>query len=234
MGDKPARRFYVDLRRRNEFDEWGLELQGGWSGTDTWVEVAYVRRDTPGHRAGVRRGDRLITVNDVFVVFSEVREVMEVLNSQGATVAWLELERPTVRQEILNRDLGARKLASAAEVMRSAGGSVRDIIQERYSIRSPRHYNWSVITTSGSIIFVEYNVLNRELSDPLPIAELEKIHEIVRQDKVRAQPVTVSEPSLETKKTMHSKDSSYFETTRKANEFVSKFYKSKTDKTRGF
>ena len=44
MGDKPARRFFVDLRRRNEFDEWGLELQGGWSGGATWVEVAYVRQ----------------------------------------------------------------------------------------------------------------------------------------------------------------------------------------------
>ena len=150
MGEKPARRFYLDLRRRNEFDEWGLELQGGWSGGDTWVEVAYVRRNTPAERAGVRSGDRLVTVNDVFVVFSEVREVMEVLNRQGATVAWLELERPTVRQEILNRELGVRKQPSAAEVMRSVGGSVRDIISERYSIRSPRHYNWSVLRTQRS------------------------------------------------------------------------------------
>ena len=77
-------------------------------------------------------------------------------------------------------------------------------------------------------------MLNRELSDPLPIAELEKIHEIVRQDKVRALPVTQREHSLETKKTINHKDSSYFVTTRKANEFVSKFYKRKTDKTRGF
>ena len=30
MGDKPARKFFVELRRRNEFDEWGIELVGGW------------------------------------------------------------------------------------------------------------------------------------------------------------------------------------------------------------
>ena len=158
MGDKPARRFYLDLRRRNEFDEWGLELQGGWSGGETcWVEVAYVRRNTPGDRAGVRRGDRLVTVNDVFVVFSDVREVMKILDRQGATVAWLELERPTVRQEILNRELGVRKQSSAAEVMRSVGGSVQDIISERYSIRSPRHYNWSVLRTQDVGIFVKHH-----------------------------------------------------------------------------
>ena len=142
MGDKPARRFFVDLRRRNEFDEWGLELQGGWSGGATWVEVAYVRRNTPGAKAGIRRGDRLVTVNDEFVVFSEVREVMEALNRDGASVAWLEVERPTVRQEYFSRELGERTQSTAAEVMSRAGGNVRDIISERYSIRSPRHYNW--------------------------------------------------------------------------------------------
>ena len=55
MGDQPARKFFVDLRRRNEFDEWGLELRGGWRGGDTWVEVAYVRRDTPADLAGIRQ-----------------------------------------------------------------------------------------------------------------------------------------------------------------------------------
>ena len=55
MGDQPARKFFVDLRRRNEFDEWGLELRGGWRGGDTWVEVAYVRRGTPADLAGIRQ-----------------------------------------------------------------------------------------------------------------------------------------------------------------------------------
>lgn len=70
-------------------------------------------------------------------------------------------------------------------------------------------------------------LLNRELSDPLPIAELEKIHEIVRQDKGRPLPVTENEHPLETKKTR--RDGSYFFTTRKANEFVSKFFKRKIE-----
>ena len=70
------------------------------------------------------------------------------------------------------------------------------------------------------------------MSDPLPIAELEKIHEIVRQD--RLQPVTNIEQSLTAKKTLDHKDSSDFVTTRKANDFVSKFYQKKMDKNRGF
>ena len=70
------------------------------------------------------------------------------------------------------------------------------------------------------------------MSDPLPIAELEKIHEIVRQD--RPQPVTKIEKSMTAKKTQDHKDCSDFLTTRKANDFVSKFYQKKMDKTRGF
>ena len=93
MGDTPARRFFVDLRRRNEFDEWGMELAGGWRDGATWMEVAYVRANTPAHVAGIRRGDRLLTVNDTFVVFLPVRDVMDVLNSNSSLVAWLELER---------------------------------------------------------------------------------------------------------------------------------------------
>ena len=72
----------------------------------------------------------------------------------------------------------------------------------------------------------------RELADPLPIAELEKIHEIVRQD--RTLPLAQTQLSLVTEKHRDHTDSSDFLTTRKANEFVSKFYKRKIDETRGF
>ena len=117
MGDQPARKFFVDLRRRNEFDEWGLELRGGWRGGDTWVEVAYVRRDTPADLAGIRQpqlvsrsssimcvcraGDRLVTVNDTFVVFLPVAEVEELLSEGGATVAWLEVLYCTLLYTVL-------------------------------------------------------------------------------------------------------------------------------------
>ena len=43
MGDQPARRFYCEMRRRNEFDCWGLEVSGGWGDGQTWCEVSYVR-----------------------------------------------------------------------------------------------------------------------------------------------------------------------------------------------
>ena len=74
-----------------------------------------------------------------------------------------------------------------------------------------------------------YNAVFRQLSDPLPIAELEKIHEIVRQDR----PVTNIEQSRTAKKTLDHKDSSDFVTTKKANDFVSKFYQKKMDINRG-
>ena len=43
MGDEPARKFYSEMRRRNEFEEWGLEVAGGWGDGTTWLEVVYVR-----------------------------------------------------------------------------------------------------------------------------------------------------------------------------------------------
>ena len=106
-----------------------------------------------------RAGDRLVTVNDTFVVFLPVAEVEELLSEGGATVAWLEvlyctvlyctilctvlqLERPTVRAEFQAREL-ARRQPSAREVMEAvAGGGVRELISDRYSIWSPRHYHW--------------------------------------------------------------------------------------------
>ena len=43
-----------------------------------------------------RAGDRLVTVNDTFVVFLPVAEVEELLSEGGATVAWLEVLYCTV------------------------------------------------------------------------------------------------------------------------------------------
>ena len=56
MGDQPARKFYAEMRRRNEFDEWGLELAGGWGeGEDsTWMEVIYVRYSEGRTVSGLR------------------------------------------------------------------------------------------------------------------------------------------------------------------------------------
>ena len=51
------------------------------------------RGNTPAERCGLRLGDRLITVNDVFVVFLTSQEVLQVLNMNNTLVAWLEVER---------------------------------------------------------------------------------------------------------------------------------------------
>ena len=55
--------------------------------------ILTLRGDTPAERAGLRLGDRLITVNDVFVVFLSSKEVLQVLNMNNTLVAWLEVER---------------------------------------------------------------------------------------------------------------------------------------------
>ena len=52
-----------------------------------------MRRGTPADCAGIRRGDRLISVNDTFTVFLPVLDVMETLNKDQKFVAWLEIER---------------------------------------------------------------------------------------------------------------------------------------------
>ena len=64
-----------------------------------------------------------------------------------------------------------------------AGGGVRELISERYSIWSPRHYHWShYLSYTYHSAEKNVNVLcPRELSDPLPLADKERVHELVRQ-----------------------------------------------------
>jgi len=205
MGEMPARKFFTELRRRNEFDEWGMELVGGWNESATWVEVAYVRRGTPADCAGIRRGDRLISVNDTFTVFLPVLDVMETLNKDQKLVAWLEIERPTVREEYHAREMVVKHVSFHDS---TRGSSVNDIISDRYSIRSPRHYNW-------------------QLLDPLPLAEKEAVHNLVRQDKI--------EDFCSKKYKNSAREECYndFLTAKRTCNFVNKYYKHK-DQSRAF
>jgi hypothetical protein len=42
MGARPARTFHAFLNRRNVFDEWGLELCGGWATGDSFIGDGYL------------------------------------------------------------------------------------------------------------------------------------------------------------------------------------------------
>jgi hypothetical protein len=107
MGALPARTFHAFLNRRNVFDEWGLEVRGGWATGDSFIGDSYlpyaycntvsaeVSRVKPGSAAavaGLAVGDRLITVNEVFVVFLPVRDVMIAFDICDTT-AQVEFER---------------------------------------------------------------------------------------------------------------------------------------------
>ena len=42
MGALPARTFHAFLNRRNVFDEWGLEVRGGWATGDSFIGDSYL------------------------------------------------------------------------------------------------------------------------------------------------------------------------------------------------
>ena len=80
--------------------------------------------------------------------------------------------------------------------------------------------------------FDRLSILFRELSDPLPLAEKEAVHNIVRQDlkkeKFEEIPSSVS-AKMQHKKPIPSADSiNDFVTTKKTCSFVNKYYKNKT------
>ena len=57
-----------------------------------FVEISSIRPGTAADKAGLRPGDRLVTVNEVMVVFLPVSDVMMALN-MNELVAYLEFER---------------------------------------------------------------------------------------------------------------------------------------------
>merc|ERR1711915_957365 len=105
---------------------------------------------------GLRPGDRLVTVNEVMVVFLPVFDVMKALN-MDKLVANIEFERPTYRGEFQRRDL-VRTQANTREAV------VMDMITDKFSVRSERN-------TSRTIL------------DKVSLADKRVIHEMVRQDK---------------------------------------------------
>ena len=56
------------------------------------LEISHVRPGTPAATAGLRSGDRLVTVNEVMVIFLPLSDVMMALN-MDQLVANVEFER---------------------------------------------------------------------------------------------------------------------------------------------
>ena len=63
------------------------------------LEIRHIRPGTSADIAGLRSGDRLVTVNEVLVVFLPVKDVMIALNMEEL-VANIEFER-SVRQILI-------------------------------------------------------------------------------------------------------------------------------------
>ena len=64
------------------------------------VEISSIRPGTAADKAGLRPGDRLVTVNEVMVVFLPVSDVMMALN-MNELVAYLEFERCYENQNLI-------------------------------------------------------------------------------------------------------------------------------------
>ena len=104
------------------------------------------------------------------------------------------------------------------------------IDDERTTIQ--RYRNFYVVLWKALHEFDRLSILFRELSDPLPLAEKEAVHNIVRQDlkkeKFEEIPSSVS-AKMQHKKPIPSADSiNDFVTTKKTCSFVNKYYKNKT------
>ncbi|MFF9900239.1 S41 family peptidase [Streptomyces longispororuber] len=123
---------WASVYSQGEFEEFEQALDGAYTGVGLWarraadgrIEVAKVRRDGPAARAGVRRGDRLATVDGREVKGRPVTDVVALLRGdrEGTPVA-LGLERgtrawsTTVRRERLS--------ANSVTVTRLSGGAVK-------------------------------------------------------------------------------------------------------------
>merc|ERR1712156_687432 len=84
-------------------------------------------------KGGIVIGDRLVTVNEVFVVFLPVRDVMIAFDIVD-TVARVEFERPTRRSESASREAVRRGIRRE-----NVGVEMKSMLSTENSIYSPRN-----------------------------------------------------------------------------------------------
>ena len=134
------------------------------------------------------------------------------------------LPRPTRRSDFQTRELVKRSLDS------SEAKTVENIIRDKFSILSPRNYNWWEWNPSYHF---SSNIW-RNLLDPLALADKDYVYSLVRQDGklISREPVNISgrDKSKQNRAEDYKAD---FKTISKVRNFVSKYYK-EPDSNQGF
>ncbi|GAA3380782.1 S41 family peptidase [Streptomyces racemochromogenes] len=136
---------------RGEYAAFAEELDGRWTGVGLWagrrrdgrIEVDRVQPDSPADRAGLRAGDRLLSVDARSVTGLEVADVVALLRGEAGTPVALGLSRDgagltvTVRRAQLRTEpVTVRRLAGGITVIkvasftRGSGDRVRAAVRE--------------------------------------------------------------------------------------------------------
>ncbi|MEU9007723.1 S41 family peptidase, partial [Streptomyces sp. NPDC048551] len=135
---------------QGEYAAFTDELNGRWTGVGVWtgrrrdgaIEIERVQPDSPAARAGLRTGDRLLSVDGHGVTGLAVAEVVALLRGEAGTPVVLGLGRDgaalteTVRRERLRAEpVTVRRLADGTTVIkvasftRGSGDRVRDAVR---------------------------------------------------------------------------------------------------------
>ncbi|MFF4328725.1 S41 family peptidase [Streptomyces sp. NPDC001591] len=136
---------------RGEYAAFAEDLDGRWTGVGLWtrrrpdgrIEVDRVQPDSPAARAGLRAGDRLLSVDGREVSGLPVAEVVALLRGEAGTPVVLGLSREgaalteTVRRAQLRADpVTVRRLADGTTVIkvasftRGSGERVREAVRQ--------------------------------------------------------------------------------------------------------
>ncbi|UQX01386.1 S41 family peptidase [Streptomyces sp. RerS4] len=135
---------------RGEYAAFAEDLDGCWTGVGLWarrmpggrIEVDRVQPDSPAARAGLRAGDRLLSVDGQAVTGLAVADVVALLRGRAGTPVVLGLSRDgadlteTVRRERMRTEpVTVRRLADGITVIkvasftRGSGERVRDAVR---------------------------------------------------------------------------------------------------------
>ncbi|MEU8433949.1 S41 family peptidase [Streptomyces sp. NPDC029216] len=136
---------------QGEYAAFAEALDGRWTGVGLWagrrgdgrIEVDRVQPDSPAERAGLRAGDRLLSVDGRSVTGLAVADVVARLRGEAGTPVVLRLSRDgadlteTVRREELRADpVTVRRLAGGITVIkvasftRGSGERVREAVRQ--------------------------------------------------------------------------------------------------------
>ncbi|MFE4262370.1 S41 family peptidase [Streptomyces sp. NPDC056883] len=135
---------------QGEYEAFADDLDGHWTGVGLWagrlrdgrIEIDRVQPDSPAARAGMRAGDRLLSIDGQGVTGLKVAEVVALLRGEAGTPVELKLTRggadvtETVRREKLRSDPvtvrelpGGITVIKVASFTRGSGDRVRSAVR---------------------------------------------------------------------------------------------------------